>query len=254
MRKLTWAQFANRLEALSLREKVMLLVGLPVVLLVVGEAAIFSPGRSRADLATKQAEQSQVELKSLRTVLESQPALGQLPALDKLQAQRNELLRQLDAAGATVAQAKQRVDWGSVVRATAGETRGLVLTQLKTMAPELVFSPASVKPMATPATPATPANSAKAIINAAAALTSAASAAATLVPPPVAAIDSIYRHRAELAVKGEFGAVLGYLQSLQRVPGDLRWDKLQLGVAGYPQASAQLTLFTLSNRAETPFN
>jgi len=30
--------------------------------------------------------------------------------------------------------------------------------------------------------------------------------------------------------------------------------RLQLSVAGYPQASIQLTLYTLSNRPETPFN
>ena len=48
--------------------------------------------------------------------------------------------------------------------------------------------------------------------------------------------------------------MLGYLQTLQRVPGDLRWERLQISVVAYPQASVQLTLHTLSNRAETPFN
>jgi hypothetical protein len=66
--------------------------------------------------------------------------------------------------------------------------------------------------------------------------------------------ELIYRHRAELTVAGNFGTLLGYLQTLQRLPGDLHWNSLQLDVAGYPQASVRLSLYTLSNRAETPFN
>src|SRR2546429_502146 len=66
--------------------------------------------------------------------------------------------------------------------------------------------------------------------------------------------DTIYRHRAEMTITGNFGTLLGYLQTLQRVPGDLHWNRLQLSVAAYPQASIQLTLYTLSSRPETPFN
>ena len=58
----------------------------------------------------------------------------------------------------------------------------------------------------------------------------------------------------ENTVTGNFGTLLGYLQTLQRVPGDLHWNRLQLSAAGYPQASIQLTLYTLSNRPDTPFN
>jgi hypothetical protein len=77
---------------------------------------------------------------------------------------------------------------------------------------------------------------------------------ATVPPPPSTAKSAgggniIYRHRAELTVAGNFGTLLGYLQTLQRLPGDLHWNSLQLDVAGYPQASVRLSLYTLSNRA-----
>jgi hypothetical protein len=55
-------------------------------------------------------------------------------------------------------------------------------------------------------------------------------------------------------VKGDFAPLLAYLQSLQRVPGELRWDRMELSVADYPQASVRLGLHTLSTHAETPFN
>lgn len=237
-------QLLNRLEALSLRERAMALLGVPLVLLAVGEVLVFGPAADQAALAQKQAEQQQVELKALSEVLAAQPVAAPLPGADQLLRQRDELQSQIDAARALTASAEQSVDWGTVVRATVAGTPGLTLTQLKTLPAEVVFSAA----MAKPAQPAPPAGR-----------PGAAGAKASAPPAPVSAPmpasqQAIYLHRAELSVTGDFGALLGYLQTLQHVPGDLRWDRLQLSMAAYPQARAQLTLYTLSSRMETPFN
>ena len=235
-------QMLNRLEALSLRERAMVLLGAPLVLVVASEFLVFGPIGKEAAEAQKQADRQQNELKALSAVLATQPAVAPLPGADQLLSQRNELQGQIDAARAITASVNQTVDWGTVVRATVSGTPGLTLTQLKTMPAELVFAPSMVKPAtAASARPGKPASGAeaKALANAAG---------------PGAAGEAIYRHRAELTVKGNFGTLLGYLQTLQRVPGDLRWERLQISVAAYPQASVQLTLHTLSNRAETPFN
>jgi hypothetical protein len=222
-------QWINRLETLSARERAMALLGAPLVLVMAGELLVFAPARSQAADATKQAERQQTELKSLSATLAAIPVAAPLPGADQLLRQRNELQGQIDAARAITGDAAQAVDWGTVVRATATGTPGLTLTQLKTMPAEVVFSPSMVKPP-----------------------TGAASRPAP--PPQQLAGDTIYRHRAELTVKGNVSALLGYLQTLQHVPGDLRWERLQLSVVAYPQASVQLNLQTLSNRAETPFN
>ncbi len=225
-------QMANRLEALSLRERAMVVLGAPLVLVVAGELLVFGPAGKQAAEAQKQAELQQGELKALSAVLAARPAVAPLPGADQLLSQRNALQGQIDAAGAIMAGVNQSVDWGTVVRATAAGTPGLTLTQLKTMPAELVFAPSMVKPAAAQAAAPKPAS----------------------LRPAAAGEAMIYRHRAELTVKGDFSALLGYVQTLQRVPGDLRWDRLQLSVAAYPQASVQLSLHTLSNRAETPFN
>jgi MSHA biogenesis protein MshJ len=235
-------QILNRLEALSLRERVMVLLGAPLLLVVACEMLVFGPIGKEAAEAGKQADRQQDELKALGAALAAQPAAVPLPGADQLLRQRNELQSQIDAARAITASLEQSVDWGTVVRATVSGTPGLTLTQLKTMPAELVFSPSMVKPAtAASARPGKPAAGAEAKAPANAA-------------GPAAASEAIYRHRAELTVKGNFGTLLGYLQTLQRVPGDLRWERLQISVAAYPQASVQLTLHTLSNRAETPFN
>lgn len=243
-------QLANRLEALSLRERAMTLAGIPVALVAAAELLVFGPARVHAAEAVKQAEGLQGEVTALSATLAAQPAVAPLPAADQLQTQRQELQARIDMAGAVMASLNQSVDWGTVVRAVAAGTPGLMLTQLKTMPAEVVFAPSMIKPVA-----ATAAGSGASAVRSAA--TAVRAAATNLAPIPAAApdgIETIYRHRADLTVTGDFGALLGYLQTLQQVPGDLRWDRLQLGVAGYPQASAQLTLYTLSTRGETPFN
>ena len=232
-------QLLHRLETLSLRERVMTLLGVPLVLLVAGEWLVFGPARNQAVEARKQADRLEGDVKALDAALASQPAAVPLPRADQLLKQRTERQQQIDAAAAILASVNESVDWGTVVRATVAGTPGLTLTQLKTLPAEMVFSPSMIKP-AKAAAPALGASAAKAPA-------SAASGSA-------GGGNIIYRHRAELTVAGNFGTLLGYLQTLQRLPGDLHWNSLQLDVAGYPQASVRLSLYTLSNRAETPFN
>ena len=235
-------QMLNKLEALSLRERLMVLLGAPLMLVVAGEVLVFGPVGKEAAEARKQVDRQQDELKALSAVLAAQPVVAPLPGADQLLSQRNALQGQIDAARTIAASVDQTVDWGTVVRATVSGTPGLTLTQLKTMPAELVFAPSMVKPATAPA--ARPA----------AAAAGAEARASAPARPAAAGETMIYRHRAELTVKGNFGTLVGYLQTLQRVPGDLRWDRLQLSVAAYPQGSVQLNLHTLSSRAETPFN
>jgi len=220
----------------------MVLIGAPLMLVVAGELLVFGPVGKEAAEARTQADRQQDELKALSAVLAAQPVVAPLPGADQLLSQRNALQGQIDAARTITASVDQTVDWGTVVRATVSGTPGLTLTQLKTMPVELVFTPSMVKPATAPSARAG----------------TAAAGAEARAPAPAggagAVGEAIYRHRAELTVKGNFGTLLGYLQTLQRVPGDLRWERLQINVVAYPQASVQLTLHTLSNRAQTPFN
>jgi MSHA biogenesis protein MshJ len=233
-------QLVNRLEALAPRERVIVLVGIPLVLLTMAEGLVFSPARSRAAEAAKQVVLAQAELGALKKVLESQPAIPVLPAADQLIKQRDELQSQIDNARTVVASASQNADWGTVVRATVAGTPGLTLTQLRTLPAEQLF-PAPGRAAATPAG-AKPADA------------KASGAAALALAGQELGNDAIFRHRAELTVKGDVDSLLGYVQSLQRLPGYLHWDKLHLSASAYPQATVQLTLYTLSYRSETPFN
>lgn len=227
-------ELLNRLQGLSLREQLMIVLGVPLVLVVAGEFLVFDPARKQTEAAQKQGELLQNEVKALGATLAALPVVTPLPGADQLQKQRDDLQGQINAARNLTASVSQGIDWGTVVRATVEGTPGLTLTGLKTLPPEQVVLPTMAKAGAAPGAKPGASN-------------------APGIAPTVAG-ETLYRHRAELSIKGQFGALMNYLQALQRVPGDLHWDRLQLSVADYPQASVQLTLYTLSNRAQTPFN
>jgi MSHA biogenesis protein MshJ len=56
----------------------------------------------------------------------------------------------------------------------------------------------------------------------------------------------------EVVVRGPYPALVAYLQTLQRNPNRIFWAKVRLDVATYPQAVLMLTVYTVSNRAESP--
>ena len=232
----------GRLEVLSTRERLMLLVGVPVLLLVLGEFVLFEPARQAAVKSAKETEAGKVELKALSATLDALPTLTTLPAAGQLEQQRAQMQADVDQARRLLAELDQTSNWGTLVRTSASRTQGLALTQLKTFPAELIFSSAMIK---------APAASAPTGGRAA-----AKPASAPTAEPIVAldGVDGIYKHRCELTLEGDLNVLLEYVQTLQRLRGDLRWDRVQVTVGVYPKATAAIALHSLSTRPETPFN
>jgi len=243
----------NRLEALSARERLMAIVGVPLLLVGVGEGVVFEQGRKLAADALKQAERQGSELKALQVTLDALPADMPLLAPDELRRQRNELQMQVDAARRAMGMTAGDASWGKVLRKTLAGTQGLTLAQLNTQPPEVVFSPTMIK-QASSAPGSGKAASPAPVSGKAATSAPAANSAPSAETLAALGIETVYRHRAEMTVSGDFRPLLDYLQSLQAMPADLHWDRVQLTADAYPQASARMTLFTLSRRPETPFN
>jgi MSHA biogenesis protein MshJ len=56
----------------------------------------------------------------------------------------------------------------------------------------------------------------------------------------------VYKHEMELVVQGGYLELLNYLRELEALPESVYWSKGQLSVIEYPQARLQLKIFTLS--------
>lgn len=60
------------------------------------------------------------------------------------------------------------------------------------------------------------------------------------------ALPTIYRHRVELVVEGRYFALLEYLQHLEGLHWRFQWDAMTIETVDYPTARATLSLSTLS--------
>ncbi len=83
--------------------------------------------------------------------------------------------------------------------------------------------------------------------------------AAFLVPPPVTGAaqvpatanadgtqKQIFRHGVQIAVRGGYLDLLEYLAALEKMPAQMFWGDVNLSVEQYPDAVLTLTLYTLS--------
>jgi MSHA biogenesis protein MshJ len=58
--------------------------------------------------------------------------------------------------------------------------------------------------------------------------------------------DMLYRHGVEIALRGNYLDLVNYMGALEAMPTQLFWGKAQLDVEDYPASRLTLTLYTLS--------
>jgi MSHA biogenesis protein MshJ len=58
--------------------------------------------------------------------------------------------------------------------------------------------------------------------------------------------QSPYVHTIEIVIDGEYGDILDYLSALEALPWKFRWTSLDLSTAGYPRNRVRIQLSTLS--------
>jgi MSHA biogenesis protein MshJ len=63
---------------------------------------------------------------------------------------------------------------------------------------------------------------------------------------PMTPLELLYRHGVELTVRGNYLDMVNYMDALQAMPTQLFWGRAELAVEEYPNARLTLTLYTLS--------
>lgn len=229
-----------RFDRANLRERALLVAAVAVVLFFVFDQVLVGPEAARRKahqqrMVAQQAELEAVrkEIRELSVLLERDPNAQQRAQLEGVKGtivEADALLAQLDSAAQQAA--------GAVLREVLGATAGLELVSLKTVPVAVAFQ--SKPPAAAPAKPApataTPAPGAK---------------DAAPKPEPAPAVRpprTIYRHGIEISIKGNYLALLPYLEKLQKYPGRLYWTDVSLDAQSYPIAVLKLTVYTLSGQ------
>lgn len=205
-----------RFQALSGRERALTVAAALAALGVLFHQSLFAPQRQSRQMLQQQIAQQQDALAAMTKVL-AQPTVN--PLADASVAERDALRTQLARAESVLGPRPSDARLSDVVRTLAEPRADLTLVSLKTLAPQEIHKPGP-RP--------------------------------TGAPPNAAPALPLYKHGIEVVVRGAYPALVAYLQTLQRNPNRIYWAKVRLDVATYPQAVLMLTVYTVSNRSESP--
>lgn len=220
--KRLWQRYTERIDAASLRERVMIFAAAAVVLVALLNALLIEPELARQRRYSREAAQRQTEVKALQAQLENLARARQAGPDQAEQRRLEEMNKRIAELEARLAEEQRKFvppdQIGSVLEEMLSRNRKLQLVDMRTLpVTTLGGEPGADKPPA--AKPAA---------------------------KPPAAGGQIYRHGVELTVAGTYLDLLAYLRDLEKLPSQMYWGRLDLNVAAYPQVTLKLSVYTLS--------
>ncbi|MBE7942728.1 MULTISPECIES: hypothetical protein [Ramlibacter] len=227
-----WKEFF----ALPARERLLAIVAIVGFLFLVVDFAWVRPRTAQVKDVQAQLDSTRKESEALtQVVTEATKPLPASVTASKL-AERDRLRVTVERAESVLHEASGDVRMGEMIRTLASTAPGITLVSLRTLPPQVFYTPA-MAPAAAPAKGAS----------------AAASASAASAAPAVAPFPPVYRHGLEVTLKGTYASLVPYLRTLEtNIPG-VYWGGAKLSVGTYPEASIQVTLYTLSTQQELSF-
>lgn len=216
-------QGIERLEAYSLRERVLLLLCVLAILVGAWQLLVEMPREQRREQIEQQREtvandieNQRAQLEALASVEDGGSPSGELRALEERVAELDESLASLSQGLVSAEQLPE------ILQEVLVSTTELKLRRLRTLpVEELRLSAPADEPEAN---------------DAAGSDDSGTNPQAT----------GVYRHSVELEVAGDYFEVLSFLQRLESLPWRFYWDRLEYEVSGYPLGEIRLRVYTLS--------
>jgi MSHA biogenesis protein MshJ len=228
--KQQWRKLAARINALALRERVLVFVAalavLAYALWLVLAPLLARQERLRAELAAQQAEAlgMAAELAAKQRAFQADPNAAALTQLAALRIERDRLRTDLQAMRTGLVVAEQMVP---MLQRLVAANRNLKLVSLRSLPVSGLSEaagPAAVAPAAV----------------------SDGSANAPGTPAGGRPREVLYRHGVELVLQGSYLHMIDYMEALQALPTQLLWGRAELAAQAYPRAQLTLTLYTLS--------
>ena len=236
-----WQKLSLRLDAMNVRERVLVFAAAALALIFLLNALLLDPLFLQQKKVAQQLTQDQAKSAELeREILQKLEAHSLDP--DKLNQEKLQQLRQQTVQLRTDLLGVQKnlvspEKMPQLLEDLLRRNGKLRLVSLKTLPPQnLNVMETKEADSATPKAPA-------------AATASAASATATGAKAKTEAVSengAIYRHGVEIVVQGKYLDMVDYLSALESMKWELYWGKARMQVDEYPLANLTLTLYTLS--------
>ena len=209
-----WLQtWSERIDAMALRERVIVFSAMALVLLFLFWKLFSDPLSERQRDVARQLAQKQVDTRVLQD--EVQKLLGQHDPDTKLRAQVDELRKKVAEADARLASKQSELLPPDRVPALLEEMlsreRGLQLVALKSLPAAPLFEEKTAK---------------------------AAGGKAPLL--------QVFRHGVEITVRGNYFDMLKYLSELEQLPLRMFWRDVEISGDEYPVITMKLSVYTLS--------
>ena len=218
--KQLWQRYAARVDALSLRERLMVFSAAMAVLVAVLHTLLIDSELAKEKRASSAIAQKHAEMKALEQQLtkmvtsrSQDPDKERRDRLAQVRTQLGETERQIAAEERKFTAPEQMK---VVIEELLARNRGVQLVSMKTLPTTSIAearSPAAAQPAAKPAP---------------------------------ASERLIYRHGVEVTVSGAYLELLGYLSELERLPTQLYWSSLEIDASRYPKHTMKLVVYTLS--------
>jgi MSHA biogenesis protein MshJ len=222
-------KYVQKIDALSLRERVIIFVMLAVLFIAVLNAVFFDRQFARQKQLSAQVRAEQLQINQIRA--EIQQVIHSKTDPDEANRARLQVLKQqsaqmqtvlLDMQKGLVSPDKMTVLLEDLLR----RNQKLRLLSLKTLPPTSLteMNATDVKPTQDNTTALTVQN----------------------IGDAQPAVGAVYKHGVEITLQGQYLDMLEYMAALESVPWQLFWGRAKLNVTEHPNATLTLTLFTMS--------
>jgi len=202
--------YVKRVDAMTLRERVMVFTAAAFVLVVVANYTLIDPILQRQKVNSLKNQQQLDEMRAMQTQLQ---AFAQARLSESASAKRQRL-------------EKLKAELAGLDRDLGGRQTELVTPESMTrMLSEILKRNPDIELLALRSLPAT---------------------GLTQLPASAAGSAAMYRHGIEVTVSGTYFRMLAYLADLERNPARIFWGNLDLQANAYPNVTLKITLFTLS--------
>ncbi len=205
-------RYADRLDAMSLRERVLIFLAVAVVVVAIADSALFDPISRRQKVNSQRIHQQEDEIHTMQGQVQ---AYAQARTGDDANAKRQRL-------------EKRKLELAALDRELASRRSELVPPErMAKMLYEIVKRNPDIELVSLRSLPATGL---------------AQSLTAILGSGGLA----LYRHGIEITVSGSYLNMLRYVGQLERLPAKIMWGNMELQATAYPAVTLKITLYTLS--------
>ncbi len=225
--KQLWNRAAERIDALSLRERVLVFATAMALLLALSYSLLIDPQMSAQKRLASTVAQKQAEIKGMEAQI---TAIATSRAADPDRALRERL-------------AEVRKQLAEVESQIAGEERKFTAPeQMRSVIEEMLARNRAVHLVAMKTLPTTTLAEARAESGKA----EASKPAAKPAEAPKSGERLVYRHGMEVTVAGGYLDLLRYLRDLEQLRTQLYWGSLEIDATRYPRHTMKIVVYTLS--------